>query len=157
MPVGATLQLSGLAVGDSTLVEASAELTATDGEAIDTASVDGTVTAVAKDDSGALATTEIQSYTFADDGSEVGVWTETSGIAVGDTAYSTSTTSSFVIDTEGADVAFGMAYSLASGDDYQDAYASVEPYGDITAGGGMETDTPLFSSALNVGIAVDVP
>lgn len=160
MTTTATTQLSGVALGDSTLVDASAELTAMDGEALDTASVDTTVTAAARDeDAGALAMTGIDSYTSIEDedGSEVGVETSTSGIAEGDTAYATSTTSSFVIGTEeGADVAFGMSYSLASGDEYQDADASTETYGDIAAGGDMDTDTELFSSALDVGIAVDV-
>ena len=159
MTTTATTQFSGLALGDSTLVEASAELRVTNGKAISTAGVDTTITAAASDDSGAFAMTGIESFTYSEDedGSEVGVWTSTSGTAEGDTAYVTSTTSSFAIDTEkGADVAFGMSYSFASGDEYEDAYAWTEPYGDITAGGGMDTDTALFSRALGVGIAVDV-
>jgi hypothetical protein len=157
MTTTAELVLSGMAIGDSTLVEGSAELTATDGEVIDSASVDADLTAIATDDSGALAMTGLESFTYVDDdGSGAGVSTSTSGTAVGDTAYSTSSTSTFAIATPGADVALGLTYSAASGDGFQDADASVEPYGDITATGGMDTDTDLQSAALAVGVAVDL-
>ena len=159
MATVAKLQFSGLAVGESTLVDASAKLTVTNGKAIDTASVDATITAAASDDSSALAITEIEADVYIDDGdgSGAGMSTSTSGIASGETAYTTSTSSSFAIDTNGADLAFGLSYSIASGDEYEDATASSDPYGDITARGGMDTDTALFSSALDVGIAVDMP
>jgi hypothetical protein len=60
------------------------------------------------------------------------------------------------ISTEGADVAVGMCYSYATSDTYQEADAYVEPYGDITAGNTVETDTALFDSARSIGVAVDL-
>lgn len=161
MTTFSTLQFFGLAVGDSTLVEATAELTATDGHSIDSTTASATTTAVSSsEDSDALATTTLEgfSYSEGDDGSGAGILTSTSGLATGETAYSTSSLDSFAISTEeGADVAFGICYSYASGDEYEYAEASVEPYGDVTAEGGMETDTAAFSAALAVGIAVDTP
>lgn len=161
MATFSNLQFFSLAVGDSTLVETTAELTATDGQAIDSTTASAKTTAISdSEDSDALAMTTLEglSYSEEDAGSGAGILTSTSGLATGDTAYSASSLDSFAISTEeGADVAFGICYSYASGDEYQDAEAWVEPYGDVTAEGGMDTDTAVFSAALAVGIAVDMP
>jgi hypothetical protein len=150
----AALHSSVLALGSSTLATMNATVTATDGAHIDTATVNAMATAASDN----LAMTTLNSFVYGDDGSGSGVLasTITEGVAVGEDSYSTSTNQSFAINTEGADVAFGLCTSTASGDDYESAYASTEAYGDISAGGGMDIDTQTFSMALSVGIAVDL-
>jgi hypothetical protein len=150
----ATLNGDALALGTSTRATMDAKVTATDGEHIDTATVDATVTAAGDK----LAMTTLESFIYGNDdsGSGVLVSTTTEGVAVGEDSDSTSSTTSFAIVTKGADAGFGLCTSTASGDNYEDAYASTEEYGDITAGGDMEIDTQTFSMALSVGVAVDL-
>ena len=154
MPAAAKFKVDALAVGTNTSASVKAKANAAEGRSTDTSSVD--VTATASGD--ALAATAVETFTYAgdDDGSGAGVQTATSGLAVGGDAYSTSTTKSFAISTNGADVAFALTRSRASGDGYEDAYASTDPYGDVTGGGGMDVDNPNFSTALSVGVAVDI-
>ena len=152
------LGVESTATGESTLVDFSADLTATSDGTGGTAGVDATTVAIAEDDTQALATTTLWSSTTVqdDDGSIAGVDTYTSGLATGDTAYSTSTTDTFAVDTEGADVTYARVTSYASGDDDHDAEAYVDPYGDVTAGGGGDIDTEAFSMAIDTGVAIDL-
>jgi hypothetical protein len=60
-----------------------------------------------------------------------------------------------VTDGEHIDTATVDATTTASGDTYEDAYASTDAYGDVTAAGGMDTDTQSFSMALSVGVAIE--
>jgi hypothetical protein len=154
MRLSATSSFEAMALGGSTRTTVDAKVTAIDRAHVGTAAVDAR--AAASGDT--LATTAITGsvYGEGDDGSGVLVETTTEGVAVGDDAYSTSITTSFVITTKGADVGFGLCSSTASGDTYEDAYASTAAYGDITAGHSVDTDTADLSRALSVGIAVDL-
>ncbi|WP_372620371.1 hypothetical protein [Falsiroseomonas sp.] len=148
-----------LALGDATLATTTTVVTAEAGDSTFKATADSTATAVGESETGdSLATTGITSFVYASDadGTGAGVLTTTSGTAVGEDSYATSTTTSFAISTDGADVAVGICYSYATGDTYQEAEAYVDPYGDITAGHTVETDTALFDSARSIGVAVDI-
>jgi hypothetical protein len=152
------LEVESTATGESTLADFSADLTATGDGTGGTAGVDATTVAIAEDDTQALATTTLWSSTTVqdDDGSISGVDTYTYGLATGDTVYSTSSTDSFAIDTEGADITYARVTSYASGEDYHDSEAYVDPYGDVTGGGGMDIDTDTFSMAIDTGVAIDL-
>lgn len=157
MATNSNLYLDGFATGESTLVDGSAQVTASDGEVIDSATADATIAAIAIDDEWAVAMTELSGSVnvAGEDGSGAAVSTETTAFASGDYAVSYSTTDSLAISTPGADVALGRTYSYAYGDEsYADA--SVEAYGDITGGGDADIDGDYFSAALAVGLAVDV-
>lgn len=154
MPAAAKFSADVLAVGTNTSAAVKAKATAVEGQGKDKASLE--VTATASGD--ALAVTAVDTFTYAggDDGSGAGVEAATSGVALGEDSYATSRTKSFAINTNGADIAFALTRSKASGDVYEDAYASVDPYGDVTGGGGMDVDNSNFSMALSVGVAVDI-
>ena len=114
MTTSAELELTSIAAGETTFVDASVELTATDGDALDSATADATTTAIATDDDGATTVTTLTSTvsTDGDDGSAVAASSDSFAIATGETAYATGSTWGFAIDTPGAaDVAVGTSYA----------------------------------------------
>jgi hypothetical protein len=157
----AILAVKGAAAGrgDDTLVTVATDATVTSGHPVDTADGEVTYTAIGQDEDGAVAATDLWGlvYVEGDDGEGAAVEPETNALAAGETAIADSDLWIKAIATPGADVAIGRVKSYASGDEFHDADASVTAYGDITAGGGSDVDTENDSTAMAVGVAVDLP
>lgn len=137
-----------LALGHSTSSSLTVAMLTVDGDHVDRASLDATATANGR----SLATTALDASVGGDGVLMTG---GTSGFAMGEGASADSMVHSFAIITNGADIAFGFYRSTASGGDYQDAYAMVDPYGDITSSHSMAIDG-AFAAAISVGIAIDL-
>jgi hypothetical protein len=158
MSVFSSVQTGGGAVGDDTLTTSTTQTTATDGDLLDTATASGSSTALAADQTGAVAATGGEGLVILDDGDEAaGVLTASGGIAGGDTASSDTDLWIFGIDTIGADVVVGQTSSTASGTDGYDAWAYAEAFGDQTGGGGTAVDNPDHAFAIDTAVAVDTP
>jgi hypothetical protein len=140
------------ALGDPSLSTTSTTSSVSGDVAVDTTESLANATAAGDDQ----VLTIVTASSLSDDSGTGTVDAIATGYASGEDSFASSTASTRSISSPGADVVIGTAQSTASGSETQDAFAWVEPSGDIAVSNGTMTTTPVMTKAQAVGVGVSV-